>query len=75
MSTIVEEAFTALSNLSPPRRDELAGYLRALAVEDSEPEPIDPTHLPAILEGLEQIRKRQFASDERIAAIFSSFEG
>ena len=45
-----------------------------LAEGDSEPEQIDPAHLPAVLEGLAQARARQFATDEEVAAAFRSFE-
>jgi hypothetical protein len=40
---------------------------------DNEPEPIDPAHLPAVLEGLAQVRAKQFASDEEVAAAFRLF--
>ena len=39
-----------------------------------EPEEIDAAHLPAVLEGLAQAKRRQFASDAEIEAAFRRFE-
>ena len=68
----IDEAIDALRKLTPQRQQELAGYICELAQE--EPEDIDPAHLPAVLEGLEQAKRRQFASPERVAAAFRRFE-
>lgn len=43
-------------------------------VEGSRPEEIDPAHIPAVLEGLAQAKRRQFASDAEIEAAFRRFE-
>ena len=45
-----------------------------LAASDGEPEEIDPSHLPAVLEGLTQAKRRQFASDAEIEAAFRRFD-
>jgi hypothetical protein len=45
-----------------------------LAGEQTEPEPIDPAHLPAVMEGLAQARRREFATDEEVEAAFRRFE-
>ena len=58
--------------MTPQRQQELAGYICELAQEG--PEDIDPEHLPAVLEGLEQAKRGQFASPERVAAAFRRFE-
>ncbi|UPK01261.1 hypothetical protein [Bradyrhizobium sp. 170] len=50
------------------RRLELAG-----ARNLSEPEEIDPAHLPAVLEGLTQAKRRQFATDTEVEAAFRRF--
>ena len=68
----IDDAIAALRKLSPERQQELAGYICDLAHE--EPEEIDPAHLPAVLEGLEQAERGQFASPERVAAAFRRFE-
>jgi hypothetical protein len=74
MSNVVDEAFEAVRKLPPERRDELAGFMLRLAVEDSDPEPIDPAHMPAVLEGLEQAKRGQFATPERIDSALHLFE-
>ena len=69
----IDEAIDALRRLTPERQSELAGYILNLAIDDREPEVIDPTDLPFVLEGLEQAKRRQFASAEEIDAAFRSF--
>ena len=39
-----------------------------------EPEDIGPVHLPALLEGLAQARRREFASDADVEAAFRRFD-
>jgi hypothetical protein len=41
---------------------------------DGEPEQIDPADLPAVLEGLAQAKRREFATDAEIEAAFRRFE-
>lgn len=43
-------------------------------VPDTDPEPIDPAHLPAVLEGLAQAKRRDFATEEEVEAAFRSFD-
>jgi hypothetical protein len=45
-----------------------------LAGKQTEPEPIDPAHLPAVLEGLAQARRRELATDEEVEAALRRFE-
>ncbi len=70
----IDDAIAALRRLSPERQQELADYIYHLATDDREPEDIDPAHLPAVLEGLEQAARGQFASPERVTAAFRRFE-
>lgn len=65
----IEDAIDALRKLPPERQDELAGYIFHLATDEREPEDIDPADLPSVLEGLEQAKRRQFASSERVAEV------
>jgi hypothetical protein len=37
------------------------------------PEEIDPAHLPAVLEGLAQAKRRQFATDAEVEAFLRRF--
>ncbi len=69
MQATIDQAIDALRKLSPERQTDLADYIVHLATDDSEPEEVDPADLPAVLEGLEQAKRRQFASPERAAAI------
>ena len=67
----IEDAIEALRKLSPERQQELAPYICHLA--NDEPEAIDPADLPSVLEGMAQAERRQFASDEQVAAVFARF--
>jgi len=42
--------------------------------DESEPEDIDPAHLPAVLEGLAQVKRGEFASLSDMEAAFRHFE-
>jgi MoxR-like ATPase len=65
----IEDAIDALRKLTPDRQQELAGYIFHLATDEREAEDIDSADLPSVLEGLEQAKRRQFASPERIAEV------
>jgi hypothetical protein len=45
-----------------------------LSANEGEPEGIDPEHLPAVLEGLAQAKRREFATDAEVEAAFRRFE-
>ncbi len=38
-----------------------------------EPEPIDPDHLSAVLDGLAQAQRREFAEPDQVRAAFRRF--
>jgi hypothetical protein len=40
----------------------------------SEPEEIDPAHLPDVLKSLAQAKRREFASGTRVKAAFRRFD-
>ena len=46
----------------------------ALASDGGEPEPVDPAHLPDVLEGLAQARRGQFATDSEVEVAFRRFD-
>lgn len=70
MSTpTIEDAIEALRRLSPQRQRELAPFICHLAADPREAEEIEPADLAAVMEGVEQAKRRQFASAERVAAI------
>jgi hypothetical protein len=60
--------------LSPETQDEIARAMLRLAASDGEPEEIDAAHLPAVLEGLAQAKRREFASDAEVEAAFRRFD-
>jgi hypothetical protein len=65
----IDEAIEALRRLSPERQQELAPYICQLAADDRAPETVDPADLEAVMEGIEQAKRRQFASPERVSAV------
>jgi hypothetical protein len=70
----IDRAIEALRSLSPARQEELAGYIGHLAVDEREPEEIDPSHLPAVLEGLAQLKCGERATPEQVEVAFRSFD-
>ncbi len=74
MPHTIEQAIEALRNLSPARQEELAGYICHLAADEREPEEIDPAHLPAVLEGLAQLKRGERAAPDEVEAAFRSFD-
>jgi hypothetical protein len=46
----------------------------SLAGNEAEPEEIGPAHLAAVLEGLAQAKRHEFASDAEVEAVFRRFE-
>ena len=74
MTKLLERALEVVSRLSPDTQDEIARAMLRLAASDGEPEEIDAAHLPAVLEGLAQAKRREFASDAEVEAAFRRFD-
>jgi hypothetical protein len=74
MTKLLEQALEAVRLLPEGSQDEIARAMLLLARNESEPEEIDPAHLSAVLEGLEQMKRREFATDEEIEAVFRRFD-
>jgi len=74
MTKLLEQALEAVQRLPADSQDEIARAMLILAQSDAEPEPIDPTHLPAVLEGLAQAKRREFASDAEVEAALRRFD-
>jgi hypothetical protein len=74
MTKLLEQALDAVRRLPPDTQDEIARTMLQLAASDAEPEEIDAAHLPAVLEGLAQARRRQFASDSEVERAFRRFD-
>jgi hypothetical protein len=74
MTKLLEQALEAVRRLPAESQDQIAHAMLALAGKDGEPESIDPAHLPDVLEGLAQARRRQFATDAEVEAAFRRFD-
>jgi hypothetical protein len=74
MTKLLEKAFEAVRRLPPGDQDQIALAMLTLSGQEGEPEEIDPAHLPAVLEGLAQARRRQFATGAEVEAAFRRFE-
>jgi len=73
MTKLLERAVEAVRQLAPEAQDEIARAMLQLAADDGEPEQIDPADLSAVLEGLAQADRREFASDAEVEAAFRRF--
>ena len=74
MSHTIDEAIEALRRLPQARQRELAGYILKLASEEDGAEDVDAEHIPAVLEGLEQIARGERATEEEVEAAYRSFD-
>jgi hypothetical protein len=74
MTKLLEQALDAVRRLPVKDQDEIARAILHLAERGGEPEPIDPAHLPSVLEGLAQARRREFATDSEVEAAFRRFD-
>ena len=74
MTELLKKALEAVRQLSPDAQDEIARAMLELAGDEAESESIDPSHLPAVLEGLAQAKRKEFASDAEIEAAFRRFD-
>ena len=74
MTKLLDQALEAVRRLPPDSQDEIARAMLTLSDVDGETESIDAAHLPAVLEGLAQAKRRDFATDAEIEAIFRRFD-
>jgi hypothetical protein len=70
MTKLLEQAIAKARQLSEEEQDTLALTIIALAESDASLAPIDDDTRAAILEGLEQARRGEFVSDEKIHALW-----
>jgi hypothetical protein len=68
MTKLLQKALEAVQNLPPADQDIIAQAMLTLAGRD-EPEDIDPAHLSAVLEGLDQIKRGEFATDQQVETV------
>jgi hypothetical protein len=74
MTKLLEKALEAVRRLPPESQDEIALAMLTLSGDEGIPEEVDPAQLSAVLAGLAQAKRREFASDEEIEAAFRRFE-
>ena len=74
MTKLLDQALEAVRKLPADSQDEIARAMLNLAGNDQNPEPIDPEHLSAVMEGLAQANRREFATDEEIQAALRRFD-
>jgi len=73
MTDLLHDVLEALQRLPPERQDYITRAILALA-DDGEPEEIDPRDLSAVFDGLAQIERGEFASDEEVQALLRRLE-
>jgi predicted transcriptional regulator len=71
MTKLLDKALEAVRQLPPESQDHIARLLLQFADGEREPEEIEPEHLSAVMEGLAQAERGQFATDEQVEALFA----
>jgi hypothetical protein len=74
MTKLLEKALEAVRRLPPESQDEIALAMLTLSGGEDNPEEVAPAQLSAVLAGLAQAKRREFASDEEIEVAFRRFE-
>ena len=74
MTKLLEKALEVVRALPAGAQDEIARAMLNLARAEDAAEEIDPAHLPSVLEGLAQAKRREFATDEEVEAAFRRFD-
>jgi hypothetical protein len=73
MTKLLEQALERVRRLPAEAQDEIARAILNLS-PDGAPEPVSPAHLGAVLEGLGQAQRREFATDAEVEAAFRRFD-
>jgi hypothetical protein len=73
MTKLLEKAVETVRKLSSESQDEIARAMLQLA-DEGEPEPVNPAHISAVLEGLAQAQSGQYASFSDVEAAFRRFD-
>jgi predicted transcriptional regulator len=74
MTKLFDQAVIAARRLPDAMQDEIARLVLHLSQRSDEPEEIDPAHLPAVLEGLAQAERGEFATEAELEAAFRGFD-
>jgi hypothetical protein len=70
MTKLLEKALETVRRLPPDSQDQIALAMLSLSGKEGEPEKVDPAHLAAVLEGLAQANRHQFATDAEVEAAY-----
>jgi hypothetical protein len=70
MTKLLERAIAKARQLSDEEQDEVAELILFLAAKAEGPVVLDEVTKVAIREGVEQAKRGEFVSDERVAALF-----
>jgi hypothetical protein len=73
MTALLDKALGVVRALPAKDQDEIARAILALAGDIEGPEAIEPEHLPAVLEALDQARQGHFAAAEAVETAFKRF--
>ena len=73
MTELLKKAISSVRGLTSQEQDEVARMILAMTDQEAA-EPIVDAHLDGVLEGLEQAKRREFASDEELAAVLRRFD-
>jgi hypothetical protein len=74
MTKLLDKALAAVRRLPEASQDDIARAMLHLAAGEGEPEPVEQAHLSAVLQGIAQAQRRQFASDDEIEAALRRFD-
>jgi predicted transcriptional regulator len=74
MTKLLEQAIEAVRRLPADSQDESARAIFHLAASEVAAEPVDPAHLAAVLEGLAQAKRREFATVDEVEAALRRFD-
>ena len=74
MTELLEKAVVAVRKLPRQSQDEIAMTMLRLAQDSAEPETMDESQRAAVLEGLAQAQRGEFATDAEIDAAFRRFD-
>ena len=74
MTKLLEKALDAARQLPDDAQDEIAQAMFAMMDNEVQSEPVDSAHLPAVLEGLAQAKRREFSTDAEVEAAFRRFD-
>lgn len=70
MTQLLDEAIAKVRGLSTSVQDEAAEVLLAIAARGAGPVALDADTRASVREGLAQVQRGEFASDEEIAVLF-----